>query len=125
LYSHSLERSEALYTAVLNPLGMRLLQHNQQDDGGWLVYGSEPKKPFFVVSAGRPSFWTSQQVCATSPVHIAFSAASADSVKQFHAAGMIHDAIDNGLPGDRGRDYFASYLIDYDGNNIEAGFRSP
>lgn len=38
--------------------------------------------------------------------------------------GHSHPGMDNGKPGDRGPGYYAAYVIDADGNNIEASFRS-
>jgi len=42
----------------------------------------------------------------------------------FHAKGLEHGGRDNGIPEDCGGDYFAAYLLDPDGNNIEAGIRA-
>ena len=61
-------------------------------------------------------------------VHLAFSASSAEAVKAFHAAGLAAGARDNGAPGPRpdyGPHYFGAFLIDGDGNNIEAVCHLP
>jgi catechol 2,3-dioxygenase-like lactoylglutathione lyase family enzyme len=56
--------------------------------------------------------------------HIAFQAGDRAMVEAFHAAGLRHGGIDNGVPGERSYHpgYYAAFLIDPDGNNIEAVF---
>jgi catechol 2,3-dioxygenase-like lactoylglutathione lyase family enzyme len=68
-----LERGKRFYQAVLEPLRRRLLEDHTQGDGtGWLVFGSGIRhSPFFVVAAGRPSFWNSKSVPGKSPIHLA------------------------------------------------------
>jgi catechol 2,3-dioxygenase-like lactoylglutathione lyase family enzyme len=64
---------------------------------------------------------------AGGPIHVAFVAASRDEVDAFHRAGVDAGYRDNGAPGVReqysseaaGR-YYAAFLLDPDGNNIEA-----
>ena len=118
-----LKRSGVLYTAILQELGIKLVEDHTQPDGtGWLVFSTgTPEAPFFVVAAGRPSFWTEASVPASSPVHLAFRAPSRGAVDSFHASGLRHGATDNGKPGIRRGRYYCAFLIDYDGNNIEAG----
>ncbi len=54
--------------------------------------------------------------------HLAFQAKDAAMVKAFHAAGLRAGGRDNGAPGERPYHpgYFAAFLLDPDGNNIEA-----
>jgi catechol 2,3-dioxygenase-like lactoylglutathione lyase family enzyme len=61
------------------------------------------------------------------PIHIAFVAASRAQVDAFHAAGIAAGARENGAPGVReqysseaGGRYYAAFLLDPDGNNVEA-----
>jgi catechol 2,3-dioxygenase-like lactoylglutathione lyase family enzyme len=61
------------------------------------------------------------------PVHIAFVADSRDQVDAFHRAGIEAGFRDNGAPGvreqyssDEGGRYYAAFLLDPDGNNVEA-----
>jgi catechol 2,3-dioxygenase-like lactoylglutathione lyase family enzyme len=57
--------------------------------------------------------------------HIAFRAPSEDAVRAFHAAALAHGGKDNGAPGLRPEyepGYFAAFVIDPDGHNIEAVF---
>jgi catechol 2,3-dioxygenase-like lactoylglutathione lyase family enzyme len=68
-----LKASGTFYHAVLAQIGVRQLEDHTQPEGtGWLVFGTDaPEAPFFVVSAGRPSFWVAGSAAAKSPVHIA------------------------------------------------------
>jgi len=118
-----LKRSGVLYAAILQEIGIKLLEdHTQPDRTGWLVFGTGASEaPFFVVAAGRPSFWREGHVSAKSPVHLAFRAPSRSAVDKFHAVGLRHGATDNGKPGVRRGWYYCAFLLDYDGNNVEAG----
>ncbi|HKE94356.1 MAG TPA: hypothetical protein VKB34_08645 [Povalibacter sp.] len=118
-----LRRSGDLYTRLLGVLGIRLMEDHTQPDGtGWLVFSTgAAESPFFVVAAGRPTFWTQANMPAASPVHLAFRAPSRAAVDQFHAVGLHIGATDNGKPGVRRGRYYCAFLIDFDGNNIEAG----
>jgi predicted lactoylglutathione lyase len=55
------------------------------------------------------------------PVHLAFRAPSREAVDRFHATGLRCGAKNNGDPGVRRGRYYCAFLIDFDGNNIEAG----
>jgi catechol 2,3-dioxygenase-like lactoylglutathione lyase family enzyme len=118
-----LKAAGGLYRAVLAPLGITLMEdHTQPDETGWLVFSTgKPESPFFVVAAGRPSFWTEGHEAARSPDHVAFQAPSRAAVDAFHAAGLAAGARNNGDPGVRRGRYYCAFLIDPDGNNIEAG----
>jgi catechol 2,3-dioxygenase-like lactoylglutathione lyase family enzyme len=118
-----LRERRAFYTAVLGELGYRMLEdHTQGDGSGWLVFGSGlPRSAFFVVAKGRPERWSALQQPGLSPIHIAFCAPSKQSVDRFHATGLREGAINNGDPGVRRAPYYCCFLLDADGNNIEAG----
>ena len=63
---------------------------------------------------------------ATHSLHVCFRAVSRDEVDRFHAAGVEAGFRSNGEPGFRdayGRGYYAAYLLDPDGNNVEALYR--
>ena len=60
--------------------------------------------------------------------HLAFQAKERATVDAFHMAGLAAGGKDNGAPGLRPRyhpDYYAAFLLDPDGNNIEAVFHGP
>ena len=62
-----------------------------------------------------------------SRIHLAFQAADRATVDRFHAAGIKAGGRDNGVPAERPYHpgYYAAYLIDPDGNNIEAVYHGP
>jgi catechol 2,3-dioxygenase-like lactoylglutathione lyase family enzyme len=59
--------------------------------------------------------------------HLAFQAKDRATVETFHKAGLAAGATDNGAPGERPYHpgYYAAFLLDPDGNNIEAVFHGP
>ena len=62
----------------------------------------------------------------THDLHVCFRAASRDEVDQFHHAGVEAGFRSNGEPGYRdkyGPGYYAAFLLDPDGNNVEALYR--
>jgi catechol 2,3-dioxygenase-like lactoylglutathione lyase family enzyme len=70
---------------------------------------------------GAPALWLSKGTAG--PVHVAFHAADRKAVDRFHAAGVQAGGRDNGRPGlraDYSPKYYAAFLIDPDGNNVEA-----
>ena len=119
----SLEKSGAFYREVLREIGLKVMEDHTQPDGtGWLVFSTgAPESPFFVVGAGRPTFWTATHSPGASPMHLAFRAPSRAAVDSFHATGLRCGAADNGAPGVRRGRYYCAFLKDLDGNNVEAG----
>ena len=102
------EASRAFYSAVLEPLGLRI---NAGGDG-WFSADE-----LFVSGEGTP----------TAGLHMAFQADSPEVVDRFHAAALAAGAIDNGAPGERAYHpgYYAAYALDPDGNNVEAVYHGP
>jgi len=100
--------SRKFYAAVLGVLGHSI----QRDGDGWFQVDE------FFVSGGTP---------LTGRVHLAFQAATRELVDRFHAAGLAAGARDNGGPRERPYHpgYYAAYLLDPDGNNIEAVHHGP
>lgn len=60
-------------------------------------------------------------------MHLAFQAEEQDAVARFYEAGLAAGGRDNGAPGERSYHpgYFAAFLLDPDGHNIEAVFHGP
>jgi catechol 2,3-dioxygenase-like lactoylglutathione lyase family enzyme len=119
-----LKRSARLYAYMLAPLGFRILEKHRTGPGeGWVVIGTgEPASPFFVIGAGRPSFWPDRATVSASPIHLCFRAPSQEAVEQFYRAGLARGAQDNGAPGIRRPPFFCAFVRDFDGNNVEAGY---
>jgi catechol 2,3-dioxygenase-like lactoylglutathione lyase family enzyme len=68
-------------------------------------------------------FAISEEYPATGSAHIAFAADSREQVEAFHAAALAAGATDNGAPGPRpeySAGYYGAFVLDPDGNNVEA-----
>lgn len=106
-----LEASKRFYKAVLGALGMELGDENKE-----YFWADE----LFVSTADSRA----AQGKLTGRVHLAFQAADKAQVEAFYKAGLEAGGTDNGKPGDRPYHpgYYAAFLIDPDGNNIEAVF---
>jgi len=122
-----LRRSARLYAHMLAPLGLKIVEKHRTGRGeGWVVIADgSPASAFFVIAAGRPSFWSSEASAGASPVHLCFKAPSQQAVDDFHRTGLAHGAKDNGAPGIRRSPFYCAFLIDPDGNNVEAGCYLP
>lgn len=101
-------RSKDFYVQALAPLGFELVMEFEGHVGGFARDG----KPWFWIREGE----------ASGGVHVAFQAADTDAVEAFHAVALEGGGTDNGLPGlrDYHAGYYAAYVLDPDGNNIEA-----
>jgi catechol 2,3-dioxygenase-like lactoylglutathione lyase family enzyme len=71
---------------------------------------------------GKPGLWLGDSDQALSSVHLALSADSRAAVDAFHAAALKAGGKDHGAPGlrDYAPNYYAAFVIDPDGNNLEA-----
>lgn len=71
--------------------------------------------------------WIDQADGPISQVHLAFQAQDRDEVDRFFAAALAAGGTDNGAPGERTYHpgYYAAYVLDPDGNNIEAVCHGP
>lgn len=110
-----LARSRAFYERALAPLGYRVLVEIERNEvGGRVVMFGGAEGPTFVIADGeRPGEGN----------HVAFRAGTRDQVEAFHAAALAAGGRDNGPPGLRehyGRTYYAAFVHDPDGFNIEA-----
>ena len=105
-----LNASRAFYAAALGPLGYELVYEGDESLG----FGRDDFEPFAVEVRGRPAVGT----------HIAITAFDEGSVDAFHAAALAAGGQDNGGPGMRpyGDHYYAAFVLDPDGHNIEAVF---
>jgi catechol 2,3-dioxygenase-like lactoylglutathione lyase family enzyme len=115
-----LARSLLFYEACLAPLGLRIAERHGNEA---VIISGEEEFPFIWMGMPKPDFWREEHSAAQSPFHLAFSAPSREAVVAFHEAGLRHGGRDNGAPGGRGSDYYAAFLLDPDGNNIEAAVR--
>ena len=106
---NDIEAAVRFYKAALESLGHVLAS---QDDSG---AGFGPP--------GAPTLWLYLAKGSRTGVHVAFRAPDRSAVDRFHAAGLKVGGRDNGKPGlraDYSSTYYAAFLLDPDGNNVEA-----
>ena len=106
----SLESSVRFYRAALGALGHVLLSQETESAS----FGPP----------GEPAFWVYLAKGPVGPgIHIAFRASERSEVDRFYRVGVEAGGTGHGAPGIRtqyGPDYYAAFLLDPDGNNIEA-----
>lgn len=117
-----LDRASRFYTAALAPLGLTVqTEVTPEMTGG---HGAH----FGFGRDGKPSFWIGNHLAAATGVHLAFTAPDRAAVDAFHAAAILAGAQDNGKPGLRAHyhpHYYGAFVLDPDGNNIEAVCHHP
>jgi catechol 2,3-dioxygenase-like lactoylglutathione lyase family enzyme len=109
-----MERARAFYAAALAPLGFGIVADYGGDAG--IAFGPPGQDDFAIAPAGEGA-------APSGPIHLAFHATDQAAVNDFHVFGMSAGGRDNGSPGLRPQyhdAYYAAYLIDPDGNNVEA-----
>jgi len=105
------EESLDFYSRALAPLGLELVAETGADNRA-AGFGYKGRDDFWI-HEGRP----------LGRMHVAFEAQSRDQVDAFHLAALEAGARDNGAPGVRpeySATYYAAYVLDPNGNNIEA-----
>ncbi|MHA6692153.1 VOC family protein [Devosia sp. A449] len=113
-------KSQAFYDATLGALGATLLQLVPEQYTGGVKVGGYGRQ--------KPDFWMTESQTPGGGRHYAFAAQSRAEVDAFHAAAMAAGGRDNGAPGlraDYHPNYYAAFVIDPDGNNIEAVCHAP
>jgi len=109
------EASREFYAAALAPLGYELLL---EVHGAVAGFGE----------AGHPDFWIGQGEANTPRVHVAFRADTRQKVEAFYEAALGTGGRENGAPGLRPHyhpDYYAAFVLDLDGHNVEAVCHTP
>jgi catechol 2,3-dioxygenase-like lactoylglutathione lyase family enzyme len=125
-----IERSKAFYAAALEPLGYAVLV-DQRFDGVRVVglgtpataAGQAPKIDTWLVDGPSP-----YGASATTGCHLAWAAPTRAAVDAFHRAALAAGGADHGAPGLRAHyhpDYYGAFVIDPDGNNVEAVCHAP
>ncbi len=109
LHVRDLAASIKFYTAALAPFGH--------------VLGSQDETSAGIGPPGSPALWLYASTSRSTGIHLAFSTTKRALVDRFHAAGIESGGRDHGEPGlrkDYSPTYYAAFLLDPDGNNIEA-----
>ena len=116
-----LDRSKAFYQQALAPLGIELLMELTATETGAHAHAGFGR-------GGKPFFWIGDGGQTRSTAHVAFAASTRADVKAFHRAALAAGGRDNGAPGPRPHyhaHYFGAFVLDPDGNNIEAVCHKP
>ncbi|MDY0872240.1 VOC family protein [Dongia rigui] len=106
--------SKAFYLNALAPLGLKIVQEN--------ALGVE------MSADGKSSLCLFQTAEKPAHLHLAFVAETRDQVNDFHRAALTAGGTDNGAPGLRPlyhAHYYAAFVLDPDGHNIEVVCHHP
>jgi catechol 2,3-dioxygenase-like lactoylglutathione lyase family enzyme len=116
--------SRRMYEAALAELGLAVLSEGEFEGDAYVLFGRGDGDDFALHSVGvEPG-----RDRVTTGAHIAFVARDANEVDRWHATALRHGATDNGPPGVRPEytgNYYAAFVLDPDGNNLEAVFHTP
>jgi catechol 2,3-dioxygenase-like lactoylglutathione lyase family enzyme len=119
-----LAASRRMYEAALAELGFVVLSEGEFEGDAYVLFGRGESDDFAVHGVGTAP----GRDRVTTGAHIAFRAGDADSVTRWHEAAVRNGGRDNGAPGLRpeysGR-YHGAFVLDPDGNNVEAVFHEP
>jgi catechol 2,3-dioxygenase-like lactoylglutathione lyase family enzyme len=108
------DRSVRFYDRALAPLGIRRLSDDASARERTTGYGDR-----------RPWLWIAERPTGAGPLHIGIRASSRESVDDFYGEALSTGGTDNGPPGLRPlyhAGYYAAFVLDPDGHNIEAVF---
>ena len=111
-----IKRSVDFYKAALAPIGITLVMEVSPE-----MSGAEGHAGFG--SEGKPYFWLSSGKPLKGRMHVAFLAKDRKAVQAFYEAALKAGGKDNGKPGPRpsyGETYYAAFVLDPDGYNVEA-----
>lgn len=109
--------SKAFYVKALAPLGVTVVSEGEPS------YGVELASP-----ASIASLCLHQTAEKPAHLHVAFAAKTREQVDAFHRAALEAGGTDNGAPGLRPRyhaNYYAAFVLDPDGHNLEAVCHEP
>ena len=113
-------KSKAFYAKALAPLGYAMVMEVQQSEN------DSPAAGFGIDK--KPDFWIGGEGGLNKPVHIAVAAKARTAVDEFYRAALAAGGKDNGAPGLRPHyhvNYYAAFVLDPDGHNIEAVCHAP
>ena len=105
-----LEKSRHFYKSIFAAIGKKMNNDDVHDFGSDELFVTER------TSGGKISH-----------IHLAFQAEDKETVHKFYEAALAAGGVDNGEPGERSYHpgYYAAFVLDPDGNNLEAVFHGP
>jgi len=115
-----LPKARRFYVAVAEALGLGIKEIGPQ--AFLLGRGADQPIPYLWIGTLRPSYWAEGSRPGLNQMHVAFVARDKAMVDEFHRAALAAGGRDNGKPGPREGmiSYYGAFVLDPDGNNIEA-----
>ncbi len=116
-----ISKARQFYVAALTPLSIGIVMEVTVEQTG-----KDAHVGFGV--QGKPSFWIGTGQQHSGCVHLAFTATSRAHVDAFYQAALAAGGRDNGPPGIREHyhpNYYGAFVLDPDGNNVEAVCHAP
>lgn len=113
----------AFYDAIARPLHLSTIDNG--NEAFLLDRSAEEPIPYLWIGTTIPSYSVEGSGAGFNQTHIAFVAYSRSAVDEFYKAALAAGGRDNGKPGPRqgAGDYYGAFVLDPDGNNIEACVR--
>ncbi len=114
-----LSKARTFYDAVAKALGLGIATPHKE----FFLLGRGPGQfPYLWIGTLRPSYWVEGSRAGINQMHVAFAAKDKAMVEEFHRATIAAGGRDNGKPGPRqgAENYYGAFVLDPDGNNIEA-----
>ena len=105
------KKAKVFYSKAMKSLGYKLYRDYPDYNAGGFLEGNST------------SLWIVEKKGKITPGHVAFGGKSKKAIQDFYKAALKAGGKDNGGPGfrtDYGPDYYAAFVFDHDGNNIEA-----
>jgi catechol 2,3-dioxygenase-like lactoylglutathione lyase family enzyme len=118
-----LQKARRFYDAIAAALGLQTADNGPES----FLFGKSAAEriPYLWIGISRPSYWAPGSRAGLNQTHVAFVARDEAMVDAFYEAALAAGGRDNGPPGPRegAGNYYGAFVLDPDGNNIEACFR--
>ena len=112
-----LVKARKFYDAVAKALGLGIVTPHKDF---FLLGKGAGQIPYLWIGTLRPSYWVEGSRAGINQMHVAFAAKDNATVDEFYRAALAAGGKDNGKPGPREAGYYGAFVLDPDGNNIEA-----
>ena len=114
-----LAKARRFYDAIAKPLGLGTIDNGPR--AFLLGRSAQEPIPYLWIGTLRPSYWAEGSRPGLNQTHVAFVAPTKEAVDEFYRAALAAGGRDNGPPGPRNAgEYYGAFVLDPDGNNIEA-----
>lgn len=115
-----LKKARRFYDAIAKTLDLQTVDNGP--DAFLFGKSAEEPIPYLWIGTLRPSYWAEGSRAGINQMHIAFRARDKAMVDAFYSAALANGGTDNGAPGPRqgAGEYYGAFVLDPDGNNIEA-----